>query len=139
MQIYFREKYNAQNDQSQNDKEIKQSAQTVMIKTTTPCREVIRTADVFGRHLKEFQQRADLEGEQAPLIFWMLAGYFRADKRRFEKTGLFRVTSSHKKVRELELHLSQGNFQSLKYLTDPQIVANYWKHLLRELREPLVP
>ena len=75
----------------------------------------------------------------APLIFWLLAGYFRAEPFHFKKTGLFRVTASDMKVRELEIQMSQGNFHYLKKTAEPHVVANYWKRLLREMKEPLVP
>ena len=56
--------------------------------------------------------------------------------------GQFRITSSDIKVRELEHHLSQGNysiFNNDKLLKDPHIVANYLKRLLRESYYPLIP
>jgi len=49
------------------------------------------------------------------------------------------VTASDKKVRELEIHLSQGNFHYLNYAAQPRTVACYWKRLLREMKEPLIP
>ena len=68
-------------------------------------KEVIRSSDIFGKSLKYFRQRPDVK-DQAPLIFWLLAGYFRSNPDNFKTVGLFRVTSSGENVRELETHLS---------------------------------
>ena len=55
------------------------------------------------------------------------------------------MTSSDSKVKELETHMALGNYAFLekkdangKYL-DPNIVANYLKRVLRQMREPLIP
>lgn len=108
-----------------------------------------KTDDIFGKDLEEFRQRPELgdDGNHAPLIFWLLAGFFRHNARRFFTTGVYRVTSSDTKVRELELHLSQGNFGYLesqeqlpqKNNIDPNVVANYLKRVLRQMKTPLVP
>ena len=55
--------------------------------------ELVRTCDIFGKDLSIFRQRPDALG-QAPLIFWLLAGYFRVKPERFQTVGLFRVTST---------------------------------------------
>ena len=52
--------------------------------------------------------------------------------------GIFRITSVGAKVREIETHLSQGNLNILQTVEDPHLIANYWKRLLREMREPLI-
>ena len=98
--------------------------------------------------MNEFKQRPELGGQQAPLLFWLLVGFFRHrhyETKRFFTTGLFRVTSSDSKVRELETHMSQGNYAFLEKkdangkCLDPNIVANYLKRVLRQMREPLIP
>ena len=68
-------------------------------------KEIIRTNDVFGKELKFFRQRPDAP-DSAPLIFWLMAGYFRDNPENFKTKGIFRVTSSDSEVRELELHMS---------------------------------
>ena len=75
------------------------------------------------------------------MIFWLLAGFFRNNIDRFFSTGVYRVTSSDIKVRELELHLSQGNYGYLEQEKnlDPHIVANYLKRVLRQMKTPLIP
>ena len=75
-----------------------------------------KTDDIFGKNLDEFRQRPELgdDGNHAPLIFWLLAGFFRHNARRFFTTGVYRVTSSDSKVRELELHLAKGNYGYLE-------------------------
>ena len=99
-----------------------------------------QTTDVFGKDLKYFKKRSDLEDEDPPpLIFWLLAGYFRSKPERFKELGLFRVTSAGPDVRELEVHLSQGNYGFLNKVKSSHIVANYWKRLFREMRNPLIP
>ena len=77
-----------------------------------------------------------------PLVFWLIAGYFYSKPERFDAEGLFRVTSSDSKVRELEHHMSKGNYAYLadeEKVDDPHVVANYLKRLLRESRQPLIP
>ena len=77
--------------------------------------------------------------DEAPLIFWLLAGYFRSNLERFKVEGLFRITGSDKAIRILELHLSQENFPYLNSVNDAQLISNYWKRTMREMREPLIP
>ena len=71
--------------------------------------EIFRSDDIYGKTIDEFRQRPDLGGNHVPLVFWLLAGFFRYkmnELKRFFTTGLFRVTSSDQKVRDLEIHLS---------------------------------
>ena len=49
------------------------------------------------------------------------------------------MTSAGADVRELEVHLSQGNYAFLNQVKSSHIVANYWKRLLKEMRNPLIP
>lgn len=106
------------------------------------------------------RQTPDLGRESTPLIFWLLAGYFlkprceapeKQDEAEGEgeeekpddlsyinSKGIFRVTSVGEEIRAIETHLSQGNFNILTKITDPHLVANYWKRLLREMMEPLI-
>ena len=49
------------------------------------------------------------------------------------------MTSQNDRLRELEIHLSQANFQFLNTVTDPHIVTNYFKRMLREMKNPLIP
>ena len=51
--------------------------------------------------------------------------------------GIFRVTASDTKVKELELHMSQGNYSFLRTVS-PHVAANYLKRVFREMREPLI-
>ena len=53
--------------------------------------------------------------------------------------GIFRVTGNDEKVRELETHMSQGNFSFLLHVENPHVVTNYWKRVLREMKDPLIP
>ena len=83
-----------------------------------------------------------MEGHTAddtPLIFWLLAGYFRLSGPHMKTEGIFRVTGSDAKIRELELHMSQGDYPFLTRVAEPHTVTNYWKRVLREMREPLIP
>ena len=78
--------------------------------------------------------------ESAPLIFWLLVGYFQKNDKAFMKTeGIFRITSRVLDIRVLNLHLSKGSYATLANESDPHVVTNYWKHLLREMKEPLIP
>ena len=94
----------------------------------------------MGKPLEHFPMRPDQIGtESVPLLFQLLAGYFRSNQSAMRTTGIFRVTGSDKKVRELELHLSRGNYAFLAQVNDPHVVVGYWKRVLRELKQPLVP
>ena len=111
--------------------------------------------DIFGKRFEEFEPvvvpstESDDQtlNEFPPLIFWILIGFWYDDPSRFNVVGLFRVTSSDAKVRTLEHHLSQGNYEILKKPdakgkssgAEPHTVANYLKRLLRESRYPLIP
>ena len=55
--------------------------------------------------------------------------------------GIFRVSGSDTAIRELEVHLSQGNYRFLSEepKLSPHTVTNYWKRLLRHMKEPLIP
>ena len=101
--------------------------------------EAIRTSDIFGKLLNQFRRRTEIDIDEAPLIFWLLAGYFRRNPELFKTEGLFRITSSNDKLRILELHLSQGNFPYLLTVKDPQLISNHWKRLMKEMKEPLIP
>ena len=101
--------------------------------------EIIRTIDVFGKELKEFRQRPDCGHDSTPLIFWLLAGYFRKNEEYIKTEGIFNVNGSKPYIRELELHMSQGNFNYLKKVKNVHTVTNYWKQLLREMKQPLIP
>ena len=81
--------------------------------------------------MKEFEKIPDLGEDKPPLIFWLLAGYFRSQPDRFKELGLFRVTSTGEDVRELEVHMSQGNYSFLNQVKKSHTVANYWKRMLR--------
>ena len=95
--------------------------------------------DVFGKELKEFRQRPDCGHDSTPLIFWLLAGYFRKNDEHIKSEGIFRVNGSEPAIRDLELHMSQGNFNYLKKVANVHTVTNYWKRLLREMKQPLIP
>ena len=100
--------------------------------------ETWRTDDVFGKDLHEMGRLPEKGLYSTPTIFWILAGYFRKnDSQNMKTQGLFRITSVGEQLRELETHLSQGNFAYLERVTDPHLVANHWKRLLREMKEPL--
>ena len=53
--------------------------------------------------------------------------------------GIFRITGSDPKIRELELHISKGNYLFLPSVKSPHTVTNYWKRVLREMKQPLIP
>lgn len=74
-----------------------------------------------------------------PLVFWLLAGYFRQNPEYFKEEGLFRVAAPESDVRELEVHMSQENFYYLQTIKNVHIVSNYWKKLMREMQDPLCP
>ena len=39
--------------------------------------ETFRSDDIYGKTIDEFRQRPDLGGNHVPLVFWLLAGFFR--------------------------------------------------------------
>ena len=53
--------------------------------------------------------------------------------------GLFRITGNDDSIREFEMHLAQGDFSFFNEVNSAHTVANYWKRLLRELKDPLIP
>ena len=53
--------------------------------------------------------------------------------------GLFRVSSNDEAVSEMGLHISMANFAYLETIEDPHIVATYWKRMLGEMKNPLIP
>lgn len=40
---------------------------------------------------------------------------------------------------DLEIHMSQKNYQHMYTINDPNIIANYLKRMLAEMRSPLLP
>ena len=80
-----------------------------------------------------------MDSDEAPLIFWLLAGHFRAKPERLDTVGVFRLVSTQEDVDDLKLHISQGNYSYLEEVRDIQVVVNFWKKLLKSLREPLIP
>ena len=76
---------------------------------------------------------------ETPLIFWILTGYFRSKLSHIQTIGIFRVKGSNSNIRQLEYHMSKGNFSFMTKVEDPHTVTNYWKRLLREMKEPLIP
>ena len=75
------------------------------------------TDDVFGKSLEQFKGLSDEERpstDTTPLIFWLLSGYMRSKIANMQTLGIFRVTGSDPKIRELELHMSQGNYSFLE-------------------------
>ena len=98
-----------------------------------------RTSDVFGKHLRQFKLLNPQENESVPLVFWLLAGFFRKNAHYLETEGLFRVAAPEADVRELEIHMSQDNFYYLETVKNCHIVSNYWKKLMREMSDPICP
>ena len=98
-----------------------------------------RTSDVFGKHLRQFKLREGYANESVPLVFWLLAGFFRKNAHYLETEGLFRVAAPEADVRELEIHMSQDNFYYLETVKNCHIVSNYWKKLMREMSDPICP
>ena len=135
MQQYFRERHNDDDSRAiTNQVRTWADGGTASIFSDIMC-----TPDVFGKRLQQFQNRDVLGYDEAPLIFWLLAGYFRSKVDKIKETGIFRVTSSDAQLRDIEIHMSQENYPFLKSIDNPHLVANYWKRLLREMQEPLIP
>ena len=53
--------------------------------------------------------------------------------------GIFKVHGSAKSIRELELHMCYQDYNFLTKVESAHTVANYWKRILREMKEPLIP
>ena len=73
-----------------------------------------RTSDVFGKLLKQFKLLEPQNENSVPLVFWLLAGFFRKNSHYLQTEGLFRVAAPESDVRELEIHMSQDNFYYLE-------------------------
>ena len=71
----------------------------------------------------------------------MLAGSLIGDDDNLQDVGIFRVTGSDPKIRQMEVHLAKGNYAYLATQPKPEshTVTNYWKRLLRAMKEPLIP
>ena len=80
-----------------------------------------------------------MDKNETPLIFWLLAGYFRTNEEKFVETGLFRVTGADTEIRDLELHMNAENFPYLNKVENPHTVCNFWKRTLRSMKDPLIP
>ena len=65
-----------------------------------------KTSDIFGKLLKQFRQLPGHNPQSTPIVFWLLAGYFRHNRQHLKTEGLFRVAAPESDVRELEIHLS---------------------------------
>ena len=83
------------------------------------------TSDVIAKRLEKLTRRPDLGADEPPLVFWLLAEYFRSNPARFDTGGIFRVTSRADDVRTLERHLSRENWPFLETVENPHTVANY--------------
>ena len=65
-----------------------------------------RTSDIFGKHLRQFKLLDETNESSTPLVFWLLAGFFRKNSHFLRTEGLFRVAAPEADVRELEIHMS---------------------------------
>ena len=65
-----------------------------------------KTSDIFGKLLRQFKDLPGAPPNSPPLVFWLLAGYFRSNPHFFKTEGLFRVAAPEADVRELETHMS---------------------------------
>ena len=65
-----------------------------------------KTSDIFGKHLRQLKLLDGAPPNSPPLIFWLLAGYFRKNPHYYKTEGVFRVAAPEAQVRELELHMS---------------------------------
>lgn len=97
------------------------------------------TSDIFGKKLCQFKRLTGQPPDAPPLVFWLLAGYFRKNDQVMRTEGLFRVAAPEADVRELEIHMSQDNFYYLETVTNCHIVSNYWKKMMREMKDPICP
>ena len=99
--------------------------------------------DIFGKDLIDLPVRKDYpDPNGVPEIFEVLRGYFmKNDEEHLKKKGIFRITSTKKDISELAIQLSEGNYSILneeKY-QEPTLVANFLKHILREMKFPIIP
>ena len=78
--------------------------------------------------------------ERAPLIFYLIAGYFRENEGvNMHQEGLFRLAASTADVYKFEINMAAGNYGHVAEVKNPHVVSNYLKRLLREMKDPLVP
>ena len=76
----------------------------------------MKTSDIFGKHLAEFAKRDDQDNDDVPLIFWLLAGFFRVKEKRGSSSlsvnsaigteGIFNRSAEEAELMKLELHMS---------------------------------
>ena len=93
--------------------------------------ETTQTSDVIGNDLSNFSRRSDLNHDEMPLVFWLLAYYFKSKPERFHAAGVFRINYSDEHLLDLETYMSHECYSYLEEIESPHIVACYWKKVLR--------
>ena len=77
---------------------------------------------------------------KVPLVFYLCMDYFRDNEsEKMTVEGLLRIGTTNEKLRELELHMSVGNYNYINAVESPHVVSNYLKKVLFEMKYPLVP
>lgn len=99
------------------------------------------TSDVIGKELYEMQQvHWNTKNNRAPLIFYLIVGYFRQmGGENMHPVGLFRLAAPAVDVYKFEINMAAGNYSHVAEVTNPHIVSNYLKRLLREMKDPIIP
>lgn len=149
MQLYFHERnadkgyqpnpFGGNEAQDNAFSAMNQGAQKDCVQDDPFGEESCKTSDIFGKTLCQFKQRDGAKESDVPLIFWLVAGYFRTQEKKMETEGLFRVAAAESDVKELEIHLSQDNYYFLTTVENPHVVSNYLKKMMREMADPVCP
>lgn len=96
---------------------------------------------VFGVPLVELVKR-ELSNNNSnsianiPILMSMCLTF--VNKYALEEVGLFRLSGSNNKIRELAKQFNSGSYAPLKPATDPHVVTGLVKKFLREMPEPLL-
>ena len=74
-----------------------------------------QTSDIIGKYLHEFRRLPHRDNNQAPIIFWLVRGFFeKNDSANMKHEGLFRVACSMNDLFCLEMHMAFGNYSYIE-------------------------
>jgi len=78
--------------------------------------------------------------DDVPEIFFLIVNFFDQNPSVYSYEGIFHVNCSDERLYELEVHLGMKNYYIMDEMVEtPQVVANYLKRMLQNMKEPLVP
>jgi hypothetical protein len=99
------------------------------------------TSDVIGKSLCEFEGQTTSRGVIVPEVFIKIYEYFTDPSEglfRLRQDYIFRAKAKNpSEVDKLEVHISLGDYTYLHGISDPHVVAIFFKAVLQCMKEPL--